>query len=189
MQAENEIDAFNLLLVRWRNGDDAARDKVVALIHSEVEAIASVILRRHHAPRSIVTGDLVNEALLQIIQSEDIAVENRAHLLALCARIMRFLLVDDVRRRSAVKRRHEAVTLTTSFGADDVDVDAMALGEALLRLQAMAPDRARIVEMRYFGGMTLEDIGEVLGVSEATVKRSWRITRAWLKEAIEHDLA
>ena len=189
MAAPENAEPFNALLVRWRAGDDAARDAVIALIHSEVSTIASMILRRHNAPRSVVTEDLVNEAFLKIIQQTDISVESRAHLLALCARIMKFILVDNVRRRSSVKRNGEIVTLADTLGAEgEFDVDAQALAEALLRLQAIAPERARIVEMRYFGGMTMEDIAVVTGVSEATVKRSWRVTRAWLKEAIENGV-
>ena len=188
MDADPSIDEFTALLERWRGGDDAARDAVVSVIHAEVETIASAILRRNHGPRSIVTNDLVNEAFLKLIQSQDVAVENRAHLLALCARIMRFVLVDSIRARTADKRHGDIVTLTGTVAEKDA-VDATALIEALRRLQAISPERAQIVEMRYFGGMSLEDIGEVLGVSEATVKRSWAVTRAWLREALEHDIA
>lgn len=180
---------FQSLLARWEAGDPAARDRLISLIHDEVNVIASAVLRRNAGPASMVTDDLVNEAFLKLIQSETVSVTSRAHLLALCARIMRFILIDRLREKGAAKRHGDAVTLMTNDGAGDPDVEARALNAALLRLQAISPDRARIVEMRYFGGMTLEEIAEVTGVSEATVKRSWRVTRAWLKEAILGDFA
>ncbi len=190
MQAAADIEAFNSLLRRWREGDRDAMNELVGLVHNEVEVIASSILQRHPAPRSIVTGDLVNEAFLKVIQAKELVVESRAHFIALCARIMRFILVDDVRRRVADKRKADVVTLTASCGgAQDPAFEALALSEALLRLQAISPERASIVEMRYFGGMSLDDIAEVTGVSPATIKRSWSVTRAWLKEAIGNGIA
>ena len=181
---------FNSLLAAWRAGDEKARNRVVAIIHDEVSTIASIILKRNPGPRSIVTNDLVNEALLKLIQSEDIVLNDRAHLIALCARIMRFILIDSIRRRSAAKRKGDVITLNTSDGADaGPDANALALDAALRRLQAIDPSRARIVEMRYFGGMTLEEIGAATGASPATVKRSWQVTRAWLRGVIENDIA
>lgn len=124
------------------------------------------------------------------MQSPDIMINDRRHLVALCARMMRFIVIDSARKRFASKRHGKMLTLTTEGGANEkgADVDALALEAALLRLNAIDPERARIVEMRYFGGMTLEDISEVLGISTATVKRSWAVTRVWLKEAMEDDV-
>lgn len=181
---------FNTLLADWRDGDETARNRIVALIYAEIETIASVILRRSPGPRSIVTNDLVNEALIKLIQGNDIILNDRTHVIALCARIMRFIVIDKARKRSAAKRKGDVITLITSDGADaGPDASALALDAALRRLQAIDPVRAQIVEMRYFGGMTLEEIGEVMGVSAATVKRSWQVTRAWLKEALNNDIA
>lgn len=185
MTQENLIEPFNLLVEKWQQGDDDARDRLVGIVHSEVENIASSILRRNINYRSIVTSELANEAFLKLFVSEDIRVNNRSHLLALCARIMRFIVVDKTRHNLAQKNQGQIVTLTTESGVEyNEELSALALNAALTKLNNIDPSRAKIVEMRYFGGMTYEEIAEVMEVSPSTVKRSWRTTRAWLKEAL-----
>jgi len=185
MTQENLIEPFNLLVEKWQQGDDDARDRLVGIVHSEVENIASSILRRNINYRSIVTSELANEAFLKLFVSEDIRINNRSHLLALCARIMRFIVVDKTRHNLAQKNQGQIVTLTTESGVEyNEELSALALNAALTKLNNIDPSRAKIVEMRYFGGMTYEEIAEVMEVSPSTVKRSWRTTRAWLKEAL-----
>lgn len=185
MTQENQIESFNQLVAKWQQGDNDARDRLVNIVHSEVENIASSILRRNLDYRSIVTSELANEAFLKLFVSEDLHINNRSHLLALCARIMRFIVVDKIRHKLAQKNHGQMVTLTTQSGAEyNEELSALALNAALTKLNGIDPSRSKIVEMRYFGGMTYEEIAEVMEVSPSTIKRSWRTTKAWLKEAL-----
>lgn len=183
-------DSLNGLVEQWRAGNIDARDKLLAIIHREVEKIASIILRRNHVPLSLVTSELANEAFLKLLQNDDVMVNDHAHLLALCARMMRFIIVDKARHNLSQKNQAHLVTLSTEQGASvDIDLPALALDDALQQLNHVNPDRAKIVEMRYFGGMTYEEIATVMAVSPATVKRSWRATRGWLKDALDYAAA
>ena len=185
MTQENQLEPFNQLVEQWQQGDDNARDRLVSIVHNEVENIASSILRRHLDYRSIVTSELANEAFLKLFVSEDLRINNRSHLLALCARIMRFIVVDKTRHNLAQKNHGQIVTLTTESGVEhSEELSALALNAALTKLSDIDPNRAKIVEMRYFGGMTYEEIAEVMEVSPSTIKRSWKTTRAWLKETL-----
>ncbi|MEM9284534.1 MAG: ECF-type sigma factor [Pseudomonadota bacterium] len=181
---------FQSLLEEWRSGDEAARNQIVALVHTEIETLASIILRKTPWERSLVTSDLVNETFIELMKTESLILNDRAHLMALSARIMRYIVIDRARKRSAAKRSGQLVTLSTVDGADGgADFEAIALDTALRRLHAIDPARAQIVEMRYFGGMRIEEIAEVLGISGSSVKRSWRVAQTWLKEAISDDLS
>lgn len=175
------------LLEKSRSGDNAAQSRLVELVHSELSAIAAFLIRREYRPITLATGDLVNEAVIRLIQSPDTPASDRAHFLAISARVMRQVLVDAARKRGAEKRRHFEVTLTENNAADDPRYSFQALETALLRLHVIDQQRAEIVVMRYYGGLSIEEIALALGVSESTIKRSWRTTRAWLKEAIEND--
>ena len=183
--AENE-DIIKLLAAS-RSGDHAAQGRLDAAVYGELSAIAAILLRREGRPISLSTSDLVNEAAVRLLASAEAPPADRAHLLALCARVMRHVLVDAARKRVAEKRRKITVTLNTEDGAhQDNPMELMALETALLRLKVIDPERAEIVVMRYYGGMTTEEIALVLGVSESTVKRAWRAACAWLKEAMSH---
>lgn len=187
MDIENCDTSLNDLVEKWKLGDLEARDQLINIIHKEVEKIASIILRRNKAPLSLITSELANEAFLKLLQNESIPINSHAHLMALCARIMRFLIVDKTRQRLSQKNNAPLVTLSTEYGAEaDSDVIAIELDNLLNRLNDMNPERAKIVEMRYFGGMTYEEIAMVMEVSPSTVKRSWQATRGWLKDALEN---
>lgn len=184
----SDLYMFNHLVHQWQSGNDEARDKMVQIVYREVENIASSILRRNAQYRSLVTCELANEAFIKLFLADDIKVNDRAHLLALCARIMRFIVIDKTRQRMATKNQGYTVTLHTGDTSTmDEDVSVLALEAALLRLQEIDQQRADIVEMRYFGGMTYEEIAEVTGQSVSTVKRSWVATRAWLKDWLENE--
>jgi RNA polymerase sigma factor (TIGR02999 family) len=160
------------------------------MIQRELEKIASYLLKRENQPISIVTGDLVNEAIVKLLQSETLQINDRAHVLALAARVMRHVLVDAARRKSAQKREVGLVALTTGLPEDrGMFFEMQSMETALVRLAAIAPERAQIVELRYYAGMSVEEVAEAIGVSSATVKRSWASTRLWLKDAIKNDLA
>jgi RNA polymerase sigma factor (TIGR02999 family) len=177
------------LIHGWRNGDSDARNLLVEAVHDELSEIASFVLRRENQPLSIVTTDLVHEAILRLLQSSNLELVDRAHLLALSARIMRNILVDRARSKDAQKRNAIVVTLSADAKADDsFDIDLLALEVALIRLHAIAPERAKIVEMRFYGGMTNDEIAVVLGVSPSTAHRSWTAARLWLREAIARDI-
>lgn len=176
------------LVAAWRGGDIAARDALVVAISAELEVIARRQMRGENRRISIATDDLVNEAMLKLLEADTLQINNRAHLMALFANIMRNTLIDAARRRKRQKRGGIAVTLTDGFHASgDIDVGILSLDHALKRLKAIDPESAEIVEMRFFGAMSLEDIAEVIDVSPSTVKRSLRTARAWLKGAIGND--
>ena len=132
------------------------------------------------------TGDLIHEAVARLIGLRQIAWNDRAHFMALAARMMRRALLDHVRSRRRLKREHQKVELTTKL-ADEPNVELEELNAALNRLAAIDAERADIVEMRYFGGMEIADIAQVLGLSESTVKRRWNSARIWLLEALSQQ--
>lgn len=177
------------LLQAWRKGDDLARDHLFRLLHGEISTIASLLLRREREQISLFTGDLVNEAIVRLFQSATISVTDKNHLLALSARVMRHVLLDAAREKARQKKKGIHVTLTQpNDGSDKLDLDLLALERALVRLGAIDPTLGDIVELRYFGGLTVEEIADVHGMSPATVKRRWAAARLWLKEAIENDI-
>ncbi|MFQ3665659.1 MAG: ECF-type sigma factor [Sphingomonadaceae bacterium] len=174
------------LIGRWRAGDLAARDILIERLHPELRAIASAQLRRERYA-SFSSGDLVNDAVLRLVNLGRIQLADRAHLVALAARLMRNILVDHARQRGTDKRSHRKVELNHEIDGEQ-RVDLIALESALLRLGAIDASLSELVEMRYFGGMSLGDIAQVTGSSEATVKRRWRAARAWLLDALENPI-
>lgn len=184
MDASGNIDT-KALLDAWRAGDADARDQLFSVLYTELRQVSAALLRAERNA-SLSTGDLVNEAALRLIKLDRIEWADKTHFLALSARAMRRVLIDHARKKSSNKRRHEKVTLITRIagaGPDRIDLDM--LDKALIRLAAIDADKAQIVEYRYFGNMTLEEIAEVTGSSVSTVKRSWRVARAWLFEAMK----
>lgn len=183
MAGPDERGATTILFARWREGDDAARVRLFERLYGELTRAAAGMLR-HERAVSLSSGDLVHETVLRLIQLREIEIADRAHFMALASRFMRRTLVDHVRAKQADKREHQRVALTTSFERSR-PVDLNGLDQALIRLASIDPGRAEIVEMRYFGGMTLRDIAEVLSLSEATVKRRWTAARAWLIDVMD----
>lgn len=172
------------LFADWRAGDLAARDALFELLYSELGQISAALLRAERNA-SLSAGDLVNEAVIRLIQLERIDWQDKAHFLALAARAMRRVLIDHARRKNADRRRHEKVTLVTNLGRGAPQrLELDALDKALIRLAVVDQQKAEIVELRYFGGLTLDEVASVMGVSPATVKRSWRAARAWLMDAM-----
>lgn len=174
------------LIVGWRDGDMSSRDALISRVLPELEQIAAARLRREQSS-SLSTHDLVNEALLKLV-GEHPEFGDRAHMLALVSRLMRNVLVDQARARQTDKRRHQKVELRTQIEGAIPQVDLLSLDSALMRLKAIDKGYADIVEMRYFGGMTVSDIAEVTGWSAPTIKRRWRAARAWLADAIAQSL-
>jgi RNA polymerase sigma factor (TIGR02999 family) len=183
MEATLRIDD---LIVRWRSGDEVARDTLVTLLHPELRAIASAQLRRERDV-SFSSGDLINDAILRLVRMGRIDIADRAHIIALAARLMRNILVDHARQKGTDKRHHQKVELNPDIDGEQ-RIDLIALETALKRLGAIDMQLADLVEMRYFGGMALGDIAQVTTLSEATLKRRWRVARAWLADALENPI-
>lgn len=179
------------LLLQWQGGDRHALDSLISVVYEELRLIASRHLSREWRPGSLQTTALVNEAYLKLIDQRRVAWQNRAHFFALAAQLMRRILVDDARR--VLRKKHGAGAPETPIDevplaapASDVDaVDALALDRALTELERIDPDQAKLVELRFFAGLTVEETALVLGVSPTTVKREWAVARGWLYRALK----
>jgi RNA polymerase sigma factor (TIGR02999 family) len=176
------------LLHQWRGGSREAFDRLIPLVYDELKVIASRRLAREWHGQALQTTALVNEAYLKLLGQRAVDWQNRAHFFAIAAQLMRRIVVDDARRRRSQKRRPPGVALP----ADDLPapessvgaVDVLALDSALGELEQLDPDQGRLVELRFFAGMTVEETAEVLGVSPATVKRDWAVAKGWLYRAL-----
>lgn len=181
--ADSPVDG---LLQKWRDGDTAARDLLVEILHPELKMIASAQLRRERNV-SFSSGDLLNDAILRLVRLGQIDIADRAHIIALAARLMRNILVDHARSKQTDKRAHIKVELNPDLDGEQ-RIDLIALESALMRLGVIDMQLADIIEMRYFGAMSLGDIAQVTSLSEATLKRRWRTARIWLADALENPI-
>lgn len=166
----------------------ADRDRLLAEVYDELRLLARKILSGDRARAHLAPTELVNGAAIKIIGQRRISTRERTHFFAFSAHIMRQVLIDEVRRKRADKRGGPTVTLITEIAesaAPDADpVDVEAIHDALERLAEVDPALARLVEMRYFAGLTIEEIADVTGTSVSTLKRQWRVARAWLQDAL-----
>lgn len=175
------------LLLAWSRGDGAALDRLLPLVQSSLHDIARARLRQERPDHSLESSALVNELYLRLIDQRQVNWRDRAHFFGVAAQIMRNILVDHARRRQSEKRGGgmKRVTLDATIVAPDDDrIDVVLLDDALHRLEAIFPQQSRIVELRYFAGMTIEETAEALRISPATVKREWAMARAWLRRAV-----
>jgi RNA polymerase sigma-70 factor, ECF subfamily len=171
------------LLAAWNDGDAAALDRLMDLVYPTLKGIAHRQLGRRRTDASLESAVLANEAYLKLVRAGGIRCQNRAHFLALCAQIMRRILVDHARRRRYAKRGGTALHVALDdavLAARTRGIEILALDEALDALAKLDPRKGRVVELRYFGGLSVDETAEVLGVSMETVKRDWRLARAWL---------
>jgi RNA polymerase sigma-70 factor, ECF subfamily len=171
------------MLAAWNNGDSDALDRLMHLLYPEMRRIARQYLGRRRAGESLESAALANEAYLKLVRAGGIRCENRAHFLALCSQIVRRILVDHARRRGLAKRGGRALRVPldeVSPAAEPRGIEVLALDQALDALAGMDPRKSRVVELRYFGGLSIVETAEVLGVSIDTAKRDWRMARAWL---------
>lgn len=171
------------LLHRWTEGDPQAFDQLVPLVYDSLHRLAHQRLRGTPGERSLNTTALVHEAYLRLVDAPSLTLRDRSHFLALASRVMRCLLADQARARMAAKRGGGAAVLELREGMwmAEEDLDSVAeLDEALRRLEALDPRQSQILEQRYFGGLSLEETAEAMGLSLATVKRELRSARAWL---------
>lgn len=174
------------LLAEWREGAVDARNRLIARLHPELSVIAAARLRAERGT-SLSTGDLINESVMRIASADGLSIADRTHMLALASRVMRNILVDHARSKLAGKRRHKRVELTTQVDGDQ-RFDLIDLDSALVRLKVLDADLAELVEMRYFGGMTVEDVALATGLSPPTIKRRWQVARAWLLDALSNPI-
>jgi RNA polymerase sigma factor (TIGR02999 family) len=171
------------LLVNWRNGDETALDQLMPIIYDELHRLAKRYMSRERRNHTLQTTALVNEAYLRLVGQGQAEWQNRAHFFGVAAQVMRHVLVDHARSRQYAKRGGEGrrVTLDDNLAISHEDqIEVLALDEALNRLAALDERKGRIVELRYFGGLSVEETAEVLELSAITVKRDWLKAKAWL---------
>ncbi|HEX4439717.1 MAG TPA: sigma-70 family RNA polymerase sigma factor [Thermoanaerobaculia bacterium] len=175
------------LLHRWNQGDREAMDRLMPIVYDELRRLAAGYLKGERPGHTLQPTALVHEAYLRLVRQDRVAWQNRAHFFGIAARMMRRVLVDHARRRQAEKRDSGGFRLTIQVGeALEVprDPELLELDQALGRLERLDADQARVVELRFFGGLTVEETAIVLGISTATVKREWRTAKAFLRTEI-----
>jgi RNA polymerase sigma factor (TIGR02999 family) len=178
------------LLVEWRQGDAAALERLIPLVYVELRKLARAHLRREVAGHSVQATALVHEVYLRLVNVDRMTVEGRAHFMAIAARLMRQILVDRARRRLAGKRGGENALVSLDAVSPDAariapaNLDILALNEALEELASFDAQQCRVVEMRFFGGLTLEETAQALDISTATVEREWAMAKAWLYQRL-----
>ena len=172
------------LLGKWTDGDKAALDKLMPLVYSELRSLARRYLKGERPAHTLQPTALVNEVYLRLVDQQTASFSSRAQFFGMAAKLMRNILVDHARRRRAAKRGAEPIRLSIST-ADRIgrkpDLDLVELDDALKRLAAVNPQHSDTVELRFFGGLTIEETAEAMGVSHATVERDWSFARAWLR--------
>jgi RNA polymerase sigma-70 factor (ECF subfamily) len=171
------------VLTAWGNGDEDALSRLMPLVYPELRRIARKHLARRFPAHTLESAGLANEAYLKLIRAHGLRCENRLQFFALCAQIIRRILVDHARKRRYAKRGGGAVQVPLDeelIGARCGGADVLALNEALETLSKVDPRKGRVVELRYFGGLSVEETAEVLQVSPETAKRDWKMAKAWL---------
>lgn len=174
------------LLQAWSNGEPGAADEIMPLVYGELRRQARRYLRRERANHTLQSTALVHEAYIRLAGQRDVAWQNRAHFFGIAAEMMRRILVNYALRAACEKRGGEAVTIAIDVGTFQIadqsaNVNLIELDEALDRLAELDGRQAKVVELKYFGGLSIEETAEVLGVSNATVKREWTMARTWLR--------
>lgn len=175
------------LLIKWGSGDRQALDELTPIVYQELRRLAGSYLRRARRSETLQPTALVHEAFIKLADHRNTRWENRAQFFGLAAKLMHDILVDEARKRFAAKRGGGQLRVSLSQAdrfARGSDVDLVALDVALKELAATNPEHARIVELRFFGGLTIEETAEVLGISHATVERNWAFAKAWLRRQL-----
>ena len=179
-----------MLLRAWRGGDETALNALMPLVHDELRRIARRCLHGERANHSVQATELVNEAYLRLVDVQHVDWQNRTHFLAMSARLMRRVLVDLARSRGADKRGGGAVRVTfddAAIGGIAPEADVIRLDDALQALAALDDRKSRVVELRFFGGLTVDETALVLHVSSKTVLRDWEFARAWLQRELARE--
>lgn len=181
--------AITKLLNRWREGDPAALDAVIEYVYSDLRRRATAYLKRERQDHTLQPTGLVHEAFIKLVEKREIEWQDRNHFIAVGAQVMRRILVDHARGRNREKRggKFEDIPLDEALppASSRSSIDLIALDEALNKLAVFDERQAKIVELKYFGGMTLDETASILDISEVTVKRDWQIARAWLRNQLQ----
>jgi len=174
------------LIVEWSNGDHAALDQLIPLVYNELRRLARGYMRREKQGHTLQTSALIHEAYLQLVGQKNVKLQNRAQFFGFAAQLMRRILVDHARSRARIKRGGgvQMVSLAERAVMSNDVAEVIALDDALKNLAEMDPRKAHIVEMKFFGGLTNEEVAAVLKVTSRTVEREWRKAKAWLHRAI-----
>jgi RNA polymerase sigma factor (TIGR02999 family) len=185
--ATRSSQGITQLLERWSQGDEEALDQLMPLVYDELHRLAGAYLRSERREHTLQPTALVNEAYLKLIQQRNIQWQNRAQFFGVAAQLMRRILVDHARATYADKRGGDRVNVSLknigAFGTQPT-TDVLALHDVLNRLAEIDADQSRIVELRFFGGLTIDEAAEVMQVSHSTVEREWKIAKAWLKREL-----
>jgi RNA polymerase sigma factor (TIGR02999 family) len=187
-------DDLTGLLIEWGQGNKAALDRLTPLVYDEIRRIAHRYVQREREGQTLQTTALVNEAYLRLAGSADIAWQNRAHFYAVTAQVMRRILIDHARRRQYIKHGGDARRVAFDAAISEAGLmsqpraaELLALDEALDELAKLDPRKSRVVELRYFGGLSLEETAKTLDISLMTVRRDWRAAKAWLYKAVNRE--
>lgn len=177
------------LLARWSEGDPSARDALVPLVYEELRRIARRCLSARNSHHTLQPTALVHEAYLRLANRDSLTVRDRAHFYAMAAQMMRQILIDYARKKQAAKRGGLAITLALDEASDhapfaEPDLDLLALDDAMKELALLDARQCKIVELRFFGGLSIEETAEVVDISQATAKREWATARVWLHRTI-----
>ena len=179
------------LLVAWSDGDDAALNQLAPLIHAELHRLAHQYMSRERPGHVLQTSALINEAYLRLIDWKNVRWQNRAHFFGVAAQLMRRILVDFARDRQYLKRGGGAFQVSLSEAASFVvhrSADFVALDDALKALAEIDPRKVKVVEMRFFAGLSVEEVAELLNVSKETVMRDWRLAKVWLLRELDGEV-
>ena len=187
MAADSGDQNVTNLLVEWRKGDEAALARLIPIVYGELRRVASARLRGEGSGHTLQTTALVHEAYLRLVGLDRMALHNRTHFFAMAARLMREILVDHARRKNALKRGGGVTVLGlegVAAGAENAVVDVLALDEALTDLASLDQRLCRVVELRFFAGLSIAETADALDVSSATVERDWTVAKAWLLQRL-----
>ena len=179
------------LLKDWSDGDQQALTKLIPLVYDELRRLAQRYMAQERPDHTLQTTALVHEAYLRLVDLNNVRWQNRAHFFGVSAQLMRHILVDYARNQHAAKRGGANLKLSLDEAvnlSDERAVELVALDDAMARLASLDPQKSRIAELRFFGGLNIEEVAEILGVSAATVVRQWRLARAWLNREISKEV-
>lgn len=188
---ESEAHQVTKLLEQWSGGDEAALERLMPLVHDELHRLAHQHMRRENPGHILQTSALINEAYLRLVDQPRIAWQDRAHFFGIAARLMRRILVDDARKRNSDKRGGSMIQVPLDEATATVEQQAAnvtALDDALQKLEIIDARHGQIVELRFFGGLSIEETAKVLKVSPGTVMRDWTFARAWLRSEMSGNL-
>ncbi len=187
MTSDADITA---LLVNWNNGDKSAMERLLPLVERELHRLAHSYMRREDPNHTLQTTALINETYLRLIDQRKVQWQNRAHFFGIAAQIMRRILLNYARDQNRLKRGGRAIHVSLSEAMvmpGEKDREIIALNDALTRLEGIDERKSKVVELRYFGGLTVPEVAEVLNVSEITVMRDWAFAKAWLSREMQND--